>query len=61
MEIRNINVDETTVLDVTVYKDRAEVVRLLSFATNQIGALGLRVSNLTNSLNPESIRVKGIL
>ena len=45
---------------VTVYRDRAEVIRNVPFTLNNTGEREIRILSLTESLNPESIRVKGL-
>jgi hypothetical protein len=47
------------VQSVTVFRDRAEVVRSVAFRVSNPGESEIKILNLTESLNPESIRVKG--
>jgi uncharacterized protein (TIGR02231 family) len=46
---------------VTVYQDRAEVVRIISLPLACTGEHTVLLHTLTNETNPESIRVKGFL
>lgn len=47
------------VQSVTVFRDRAEVVRTVPFTISNSGENEIKILNLTESLNPESVRVKG--
>lgn len=45
---------------VTVYRDRAEIIRTAAFSTDKPGEHELKITDLSESLDPESIRIKGI-
>jgi hypothetical protein len=56
----DININECKVNSVTVYKDRAEIIRTLSFIPTCNGEIKIIINSLTMTSNPESIRVTGI-
>ena len=56
----NIQSVDCPVQTVTVFRDRAEVVRRVPFCVDRIGEHEVRILSLTESLNPESIRVNGL-
>ena len=60
MESRTIEGKDCPVQSVTVYLDRAEVVRTVSFTVDVLGQHEIKITDLSESLNPESIRVKGV-
>lgn len=53
------NISSCTVKSVTVYRDRAEVHRTFQFIPTITGEIEVKISSLTLSADPESIRVKG--
>ncbi|CAM9543217.1 unnamed protein product [Ectocarpus fasciculatus] len=60
MESCTIEGKHCLVQSVTVYLDRAEVVRTVPFTAAVLGQHEIKVTDLSESLNPESIRVKGL-
>lgn len=60
MESRIIPGKICPVQSVTVYLDRAEVVRTAAFSTDRVGEHEIRITDLSESLDPESIRIKGL-
>lgn len=60
MESCTIEGKHCPVQSVTVYLDRAEVVRTVPFTAAVLGQHEIKVTDLSESLNPESIRVKGL-
>mmetsp|Transcript_17152 Transcript_17152/g.28679 ORF Transcript_17152/g.28679 Transcript_17152/m.28679 type:complete len:634 (+) Transcript_17152:95-1996(+) len=56
-----VNARDCRNVSVTVYQDRAEVVRVISLPNLDFsGEHTIRLLSLTNETNPESIRVKGV-
>ncbi len=58
-----VAITDCKILNVKVYRDRAEVLRSYSLSVevlNRVGELELHIENLTMSADPESIRVKGM-
>lgn len=60
MESRLILLQDCRIQSVTVYLDRAEVVRKIDFQAEATGEHEIKISGLSESLNKESIRVRGL-
>eukprot|EP00037_Helgoeca_nana_P022149 m.225530 g.225530 ORF g.225530 m.225530 type:complete len:646 (-) comp25904_c0_seq1:89-2026(-) len=55
----SISVADTTVTDVTVYVDRAEVTRVVEVTPKHVGPHAIKIKGLTDFADTNSIRVQG--